>query len=115
MENVNIKNMLAELKREFPDNWGDGENGLNLIIKDQEEFVFSEESAFSERILYYIEIQYKGDGTRIDISDYSDYSTFDIREILWIDAENLEVIGKVISIVAKHLKNIDFYKHYRVG
>ena len=55
--NENIENMVAELKREFPDNWGDGENGLNLIIKDQEEFVFSEESAFSERILYYIEIR----------------------------------------------------------
>lgn len=106
--NENIKNMIEELKREFPDNWGDGENGLNLIIKDQEEFVFSEESAFSERILDCIEIQYKGDGTQIDISDYSEYSTFDIRESLWIDIENLEVIGKVISIVAKHLSKIEF-------
>lgn len=108
MENVNIKNMVAELKREFPDNWGDGGNGLNLIIKDQEDFVFSEESAFSEKVLDFIEIQYKGDGTQIDISDYSDYHTFDIRESLWIDAENLEVIGKVISIVAKHLSKIEF-------
>lgn len=108
MINPNIKRMLAELKREFPDNWGDGDNGLNLIIKDQKDYVFSEESAFSERILDCIEIQYKGDVTQIDISDYSDYHTFDIRESLWIDIENLEVIGKVISIVAKHLSEIEF-------
>lgn len=31
MENVNIKNMLAELKREFPDNWGDEKKGIYIF------------------------------------------------------------------------------------
>lgn len=63
--NENIKNMVAELKREFPDNWGDEKKGIYIFwLHDYEEHSL-EEDGFEEEIFAEITLYYKG--SRIEI------------------------------------------------
>ena len=108
--NTNIENMIKELKNEFPDNWGDISQGLEVTVTDRAKSVFGE-FAFDETILDSIEIAYKGEGFEICISDDGTSNQFDF-EGGYIYTDNIENIGKIISIVGKHINKIELNNYW---
>lgn len=107
--NENTKNMVKELQKEFLENWGDISKGLKVTIIDGAKAVFGE-YAFDETIIDSIEIVYKGEELEICISDDGSSDQFDF-EGGYISTDNIEDIGKIISIVGKYLKKIEL-NHY---
>ena len=101
-KNKNIKNMFKELKHEFPKNIY---QKLDLIMYDNNGNKYSEDDEFQEKIFRNLFIDYETDV--VDIRR-NRYSVFDINTDILIEQENLAVIGKVISIVVKHLSKIEF-------
>lgn len=99
--NENIKNMCKELKREFPDL----EEELDLIIYDRHKNDYFLDDEFQEKMFRNLFINYKT--SMVEISS-DKYNVFDIHTSILIEQEDLAVIGKVISIVVKHLSKIDF-------
>lgn len=102
MINQNIKRMIAELKQELPKNIY---QKLDLIMYDNNGNKYSEDDEFQEKIFRNLFIDYETDV--VDIRR-NRYSVFDINTDILIEQENLAVIGKVISIVVKHLSKIEF-------
>ena len=102
MINPNIKRMIAELKQELPKNIY---QKLDLIMYDNNGNKYSEDDEFQEKIFRNLFIDYETDV--VDIRR-NRYSVFDINTDILIEQENLAVIGKVISIVVKHLSKIEF-------
>lgn len=100
--NENIKNMVEELKREFPKSVC---QELGLIIYDRHKNNYFCDDEFQEKMFRNLFINYETDV--VDIRR-NKYSLFDIQTDILIEQENLAVIGKVISIVVKHLSKIDF-------
>ena len=101
MINPNIKRMLAELKHEFPE---DVYQELDLIIYDRHKNNYFLDDEFQEKKFRNLFINYKT--SMVEISDK--YNVFDIYTSILIEQEDLAVIGKVISIVVKHLSEIEF-------
>lgn len=106
MINPNIKRMIAELKQELPKNVY---QKLDLIMYDINGNKYSEDDEFQEKIFRNLFIDYETDV--VDIRR-NRYSVFDINTDILIEQENLAVIGKVISIVVKHLSKIEFEESY---
>lgn len=102
MINPNIKRMLAELKHEFPE---DVYHELDLKIYDCNGKDYFIDGEFQEKIFRNLFINYETDV--VDIRRNT-YSLFDINTDILIEQEDLAVIGKVISIVVKHLSKIEF-------
>ncbi|AIR11861.1 hypothetical protein [Ligilactobacillus salivarius] len=107
--NENTKNMVKELQKEFLENWGDISKGLKVTIIDGAKSVFGE-YAFDETIIDRVEIAYKGREFEICISDDGSTDQFDLEGI-YIEVGIIEDIGKIISIVGKHLNKIEL-NHY---
>lgn len=106
MINPNIKRMIAELKQELSKNVY---QKLDLIMYDINGNKYSEDDGFQEKIFRNLFIDYKTDV--VDIRR-NRYSVFDINTDILIEQEDLAVIGKVISIVVKHLSKIEFEESY---
>ena len=102
MINPNIKRMLAELKHEFPE---DVYQELDLIINDRNKNNYFLDDEFQEKKFRNLFINYKT--SMVEISS-DKYNVFDIHTSILIEQEDLAVIGKVISIVVKHLSEIEF-------
>lgn len=102
MINPNIKRMLAELKHEFPE---DVYQELDLIIYDRHKNNYFLDDEFQEKKFRNLFINYKT--SMVEISS-DKYNVFDIHTSILIEQEDLAVIGKVISIVVKHLSEIEF-------
>ena len=102
MMNENIETMLAELKREFSE---DVYQELDLRIYDCNGKDYFIDDEFQEKIFRNLFINYETDV--VDIRR-NKYSLFDINTDILIEQEDLAVIGKVISIVVKHLSKIEF-------
>lgn len=102
MINQNIKRMIAELKQELPKNIY---QKLDLIMYDNNGNKYSEDDEFQEKIFRNLFIDYE---TNVVDIRRNRYSVFDINTDILIEQENLAVIGKVISIVVKHLSKIEF-------
>lgn len=102
MINPNIKRMIAELKQELPKNIY---QKLDLIMYDNNGNKYSEDDEFQEKIFRNLFIDYE---TNVVDIRRNRYSVFDINTDILIEQENLAVIGKVISIVVKHLSKIEF-------
>ena len=100
--NENIETMLAELKREFPE---DVYQELDLRIYDCNGKDYFIDDEFQEKIFRNLFINYETDV--VDIRRNT-YSLFDINTDILIEQEDLAVIGKAISIVVKHLSEIEF-------
>lgn len=100
--NENIESMIKELKREFPE---DVYQKLDLIIYDNDGNKYSEDDEFQEKIFRNLFISYE---TNVVDIRRNKYSLFDINTDILIEQEDLAVIGKVISIVVKHLSKIEF-------
>lgn len=99
---TNIENMIKELKREFPE---DVYQELDLIIYDCNGKDYFIDDEFQEKIFRNLFINYETDV--VDIRR-NKYSLFDINTDILIEQEDLAVIGKVISIVVKHLSKVEF-------
>ena len=100
--NTNIDNIFKDLKKEFSK---DVYQELDLVIYDNDGNEYSEDDEFQEKIFRNMFINYNAD---IVVIRRNNYSLFDIQADILIEQENLAVIGKVTSIVVKHLSKIDF-------
>ncbi|WP_161065407.1 hypothetical protein [Ligilactobacillus salivarius] len=105
--NENIDNMFDELRKEFPKSTY---QELDLIIYDNDGNEYSEDDKFQEKIFRNLFINYEMDV--VDIRR-NKYSLFDIQTDILIEQEDLAVVGKVISIVVKHLSKIEFEEYTR--
>lgn len=100
--NENIDNIFEELKKEFPKNVY---QELDLIIYDRHKNDYFLDDEFQEKMFRNLFINYKT--SMVEISS-DKYNIFDIHTSILIEQEDLAVIGKVISIVVKHLSKIEF-------
>ena len=100
--NINIEAMLEELRKEFPKNVY---QELDLIIYDNDKNSYFTDDEFQEKIFRNMFINYETSAVEVRRNKYS---TFDINTDILIEQEDLAVIGKVISIVVKHLSKIEF-------
>ncbi len=101
--NENIDNIFEELKKEFPKSVY---QELDLIIYDcRKNDYFLDDEEFQEKKFRNLFINYKT--SMVEISS-DKYNVFDIHTSILIEQEELAVIGKVISIVVKHLSKIEF-------
>lgn len=100
--NENIDNMFDELRKEFPKKVY---QELDLIIYDRHKNDYFLDDEFREKKFRNLFINYKT--SMVEISS-DKYNVFDIHTSILIEQEDLAVIGKVISIVVKHLSKIEF-------
>ena len=100
--NENISNMFEDLKREFSENIY---QKLDLVIYDNDGNRYSKDDEFKEELFNRLYINYE---TNIIVIDRCGYSSFNISTSILIEQEDLAVIGKVISVVFKHLSKIEF-------
>ena len=100
--NENINNMFDELRKQFPKNVY---QKLAVIINDVDGNSYLEYDEFEEKLFSNLYINYGIDSVGISRNESN---FFDIDTDVFVDQENLEVIGKVISIVTKHLSKIEF-------
>lgn len=101
--NENIKNMIEELKREFPDLKED----IDLIIYDEKVNEYFLDSEFKEQMLYKFWINYKGISVGIIRANLED-NLFHIESCRYMNQEDLVLFSKIITIVSKYLRKIEF-------
>ena len=103
----NIENMVAELQKEFPNNWGDPEKGLKISVCDNESEYFEEDNFyFPEKIFYEVRIEYKD--IHAEIIKEEESTNFSISVYSSIRLENLANFTKIINIISKHLSRMNF-------
>lgn len=103
--NENIDNMFDELRKEFPKKVY---QELDLIIYDRHKNDYFLDDEFQEKMFRNLFISYEM--SMVEISS-DKYNIFDIHTSILIEQEELAVIGKVISIVVKHLSKIEFEEY----
>lgn len=101
--NENIENMVAELKREFPDL----EEDIDLIIYDEEMNGYFFDDEFKEKMLYKLWVNYKGISVGIIRVSFAD-NLFYIESCSYMNQEDLIFFSKIITIIFKHLSKIEF-------
>ncbi|MFD3387320.1 hypothetical protein [Ligilactobacillus salivarius] len=101
--NKNIKNMLAELKREFPGVYEAPHQGLYIFVCSMDKVYEDETKAdFDELEIDEVDIVYRGDEIKI-YPDLRFKCEFHAKSVKY---ENLDVITKAIAIIGKHLGKI---------
>ncbi|WP_225415767.1 hypothetical protein, partial [Ligilactobacillus salivarius] len=101
--NENIKNMVEELKHEFPDLKED----IDLIIYDEKMNGYFLDDEFKEQMLYKFWINYKGISVGIIKANLED-NLFYIESCSYMNQEDLIFFSKIITIIFKHLSKIEF-------
>lgn len=100
--NENINNMIEELKEKYPENVY---QKFVLRIYDNNGNDYSIDDEFQEKLFNTI---YISCGTNL-VKIYKDkYNTFYIHTSVYIEQKDLAIIGKALSIAAKHLSKIEF-------
>jgi hypothetical protein len=99
--NENIKNMVEELKHEFPDLKED----IDLIIYDEKMNGYFFDDEFKEKMLYKLWINYKGISVGIVRANLED-NLFYIESCSYMNQEDLVLFSKIITIIFKHLNKI---------
>nr|DAM78530.1 MAG TPA: hypothetical protein [Caudoviricetes sp.] len=102
--NENMLNMLKELDSEFPDNYGLRE-GLRIDAIDLRNRYDDDDIDFDEELLDEVRIYYKNKTILIKRYDRDDWEIKDEDYLRFVDFEK---IGKILSIVMKHLGRIEF-------
>lgn len=105
--NKNIDNIFKDLQKELSEN---EYQELDLIIYDRHKNNYFTDDEFQEKMFRNLFISYET--SMVEISS-DKYNVFDIRTSILIEQEDLAVIGKVISIVVKHLSKIEFEEYTR--
>lgn len=100
--NENMLNMLKELDSEFPDNYGLRE-GLRIDAIDLKDR-YDDDIDFDEELLDELRIYYKN--KTILIKRY-DRDNWEIEDEDYIKFEDFREVGKILSIVMKHLGRIE--------
>ncbi|AOO73999.1 hypothetical protein [Ligilactobacillus salivarius] len=100
--NKNIEAMVAELEREFPDSYN---KELYLLIHAY----VGVDDEFQEELFSNLFMHYKT--SVIGISRDFENNSFDINTDILIEQEDLAILAKAMSIVAKHLSKINFKSH----
>ena len=99
--NKNIKNMFKELKREFPEEFG-SYFGVEAMDYGRN---YDNDPDFDETFLCELVICYRRQTVRI--RRYSEHD-WEIEDENYIKSEYFREIGKILSIVMKHLSKIEF-------
>ena len=100
--NENIENMLKELKREFPSKYGIRKDlFINAIDRKDR---YDDDKLFDETILDKVILYYKEQ--TISIERYYE-NNWEIEDEDYIKFEDFEQVGKILSIVMKHLGKIE--------
>lgn len=100
--NKNIKNMCKELKREFRSEYGMG-NNLFIDAVDLKGN-YDDDDKFDETLLDKLRIYYKEQ--IITITRY-DRDNWEIEDYAYLKFEDFREIGKILSIVMKHISRIE--------
>ena len=100
--NENMLNMLKELDSEFPDNYGLRE-GLRIDAIDRKDR-YDDDKLFDETLLDVVRIYYKQQ--TISIERYYE-NNWEIEDEDYIKFEDFREIGKILSIVMKHISRIE--------
>ncbi|WP_195558150.1 hypothetical protein [Ligilactobacillus salivarius] len=100
--NENMLNMLKELDREFPDSFGLRE-GLRIDAIDLKDN-YDDDIDFNEELLDELRIYYKN--KTILIKRY-DRDNWEIEDYDYLKFEDFREIGKILSIVMKHISRIE--------
>ena len=100
--NENMLNMLKELDREFPDDFGLRE-GLRIDAIDLKG-KYDDDIDFDEELLDEVRIYYKS--KTILIKRY-DRDNWEIEDEDYFRFSDFEQVGKILSIVMKHLGRIE--------
>lgn len=100
--NENMLNMLKELDREFPDDFGLRE-GLRIDAIDLKDR-YDDDEFFDETLLDEVRIYYKQQ--TITIERYYE-NNWVIEDEDYIKFEDFRKIGKILSIVMKHISRIE--------
>lgn len=98
--NENIENMLEELKEKYPDIYG---RDLRIDAIDRKDRCDDDE-LFDETLLDEVRIYYKQQ--TISIERYYE-NNWEIKDEDYIKFEDFREIGKILSIVMKHLGRIE--------
>lgn len=101
--NENIENMQKELKREFPSEYGIVK-GLSISAVDLTD-CYDDDNNFDETLLDELKIYYKDNVIVIERYDRDNWEIEDEDYLRFVDFEK---IGKILSIVMKHLGRIEF-------
>lgn len=101
--NENIKNMVEELKEKYPDDYG-SIKGLRIDAIDLKDR-YDDDIDFDEELLDELRIYYKN--KTILIKRY-DRDNWEIEDEDYLRFTDFEQVGKIISIVMKHLGRIEF-------
>lgn len=110
-----IEKLYKELEETFPDDWGKGLNGLEIEIIDDAESL--DELAMEDGYTYFadkiLNINYKGNIVSIDIYKsmywHENPDGGVIKPKTFWYWEDLEKIGRILEIVSKHARQIDFH------
>ena len=100
--NENIKNMCKELKREFPSEYGITKD-LSIDAVDLTD-CYDDDDNFDETLLDELKIYYKDNTIVIERYDRDNWTIEDEDYLRFVDFEK---IGKILSIVMKHLGRIE--------
>lgn len=100
--NENIINMYTELNRKYPDDYGLVE-GLRIDAIDLKGR-YDDDKLFDETILDVVRIYYKQQ--TISIERYYE-NNWEIEDEDYIKFEDFREIGKILSIVMKHISRIE--------
>lgn len=100
--NENMLNMLKELDREFPNGFGLRE-GLRIDAIDLKDN-YDDDIDFDEELLDELRIYYKN--KTILIKRY-DRDNWEIEDEDYLKFEDFREIGKILSIVMKHISRIE--------
>ena len=100
--NENMLNMLKELDSEFPDNYGLRE-GLRIDAIDLKDR-YDDCIDFDEELLDEVRIYYKNKTILIKCYDRDNW---EIEDEDYIKFEDFREIGKILSIVMKHISRIE--------
>ena len=100
--NENMLNILKELDREFPDDFGLRE-GLRIDAIDLKGN-YDDDIDFNEELLDKLRIYYKNKTIRIRRYDRDNW---EIEDEDYLKFEDFREIGKILSIVMKHISRIE--------
>ncbi len=101
-ENKKTKALVEELENEFPNIYDRINYGLYVLVIDDNGKIYDDESepGFNEDDIDEVQVIYNGDAVSA-FPSFKGKCTFNAYAIKY---ENLDVITKVIGIIAKHLK-----------
>ena len=101
-ENKNIKAMLAELREEYPIDYEI--EGIRIEVVDENNN-YDYDADFDESKLWEVRIYYH-DKLFVIRHEYVDL--FEISDDNYLDIQDLDDLGKIINIIGKHLKKINY-------